>query len=279
MSLITLPVDTHSFSAIEEVHTKYRLRAINDNRKLVLEVEEGIRYQYELHEKTASYLLGKYSNGLPPQFSSTDKRLAMSQSLYIQNFKMIYAAYTIILDGNIAASRVLARRIHESILEQYYVGLCNEFKFLEYAKLSKKDHNPSKLSGKKHKPSKLGYNFYKQNLYTGDLFKNMSEIYSELSNFTHSTWKTLIDIEYDKSLIRKSLLNLRHNLLFNVLSYCQVYTFDESFPKIFLESVQLFVDEQLHNSNYQLTILFPNKENITDKLLWNPANPHPGVSL
>ncbi len=264
MSLITMPFDTHSFSAIEEAYIKYRLQTMKDNGKLVLEVEEGIRYQYELHEKVASYLNDKYPNGLPTQCSSIDKRLAISHSLYTQNFRIIGDAYTIILNGNIAASRVLVRKIHESILAQYYVGLCNEAEFLDYVELSEKNQ----------KPYKLGYNFYKQKLYTGDLLKNMSEIYSKLSDFTHPTWKTLFDIKYDKSLIRDALLGLRHNSLFNVLSYCQVYTFDESFLKELFKSVQPFVDEQLHNSNYRINELFPNKENITDKLLWNPRNQH-----
>ena len=118
--------------------------------------------------------------------------------------------------------------------------------------------------------TKLGYNFYKQKLYEGNIFNNMSEVYSKLSDFTHITWKTLFDIEYNQDLVKDAFLNLRHNLLFNVLSYCQVYAFDQSFIKILLEFVQSFVDEQLHNSNYQLNAMFPNKKNIVDRLLWDP---------
>ncbi len=253
--------DTHSFSAIEDIDTEYRLQAIKDNTKLVMEVEEGIRYQYELHEKTASYLNTKFQKYNPDKISSADKRIAISHSLYTQNFRAIHAAYTIILSGKISISRMIARRTHESILTQYYVGLCDESEFSDYVKLSENDHT---------QPTKLGYNFYKQKLYEGDILKNMSEVYSKLSDFNHTTWKTLTDIEYNQSLVKDAFLNLRHNLLFNVLSYCQVYTFDQSFSKDLLKFVQSFVDNQLHNSNYQLNNLFPNKKSIVDKVLWHP---------
>ena len=256
-----MPLDTSSFSAIEEADTKYRLQAIKDNTKLIMEVEEGIRYQYELHEQTASYLNSKFPEYNPDNISSADKRIAISHSLYTQNFKAIHAEYTIILSGKISTSRMIVRRIHESIIAQYYIGLCDENEFSEYVELSEKDHTQQ---------TKLGYNFYKQKLYEGNIFNNMSEVYSKLSDFTHITWKTLFDIEYNQDLVKDAFLNLRHNLLFNVLSYCQVYAFDQSFIKILLEFVQSFVDEQLHNSNYQLNAMFPNKKNIVDRLLWDP---------
>ena len=261
-----MPFDTKSFSTIEEADAMLRLQVIKDNPELIGNIEEEIRYQYELHEKTASYLNGKFEKLDLSTASLVDKRIMVSHALYTQNFRAIHAAYTLILSGKLSASRIIVRRIHESILEQYYVGLCDESEFSEYFQLS---YNPS--DGK----NKLGHNFYKLALYeNGEVMENISKYYSKLSKFTHSTWMTGFDIKYDREHTKGDLSNLRQLSLFNVLSYCQVYTFDKSFLKTFFEFVQSFVSEYLHNSKYTMEQRFPNKKKFIDKIIWHPDNQH-----
>lgn len=256
--------DTHSFDAIEDMYTNYRLRSRKNNPLLTMQIEECVRYQYELHEITASHLNRKLSEYNSYSISMDDKRILLSHSLYTQNVRIIHAAYPMILNGKIYASHILTRRILESILEQYYIGLCNEDEFLEYVQLSEKDHTEI---------TKLGYNFYKQKLYKADsgIFNQMSKIYSQLSVFTHVTWKTLSDSQYAPDLVKDALLNLHQYSLFNVLSHCQVYTFDTAYPQSILESVQPFIDEQLLNSDCIIDPIFPNKPaDVIDRLCWHP---------
>ena len=256
-------LDTSSFSAIKENEDKYRLKIVKDNTQLILDVEEVIRFQYELHEKIASYLNSKSPKDMPEQISPADSRIARSHSLYTQNFRTIHAAYEIILNGKISASLILVRKIHESTLAQYYIGLCDEGEFSEYVTSSEND-----ATGR----TNLGYNFYKQKLYEegSSTFASMSKVYSELSNFTHPTYKTMIDIEYNKEQIKDSLSNLLKMSLFNVLSYCQVYASDESYLPKLMNLVQPFVDEQLHNLNYELRDMFPNKSHLVNRVMWHP---------
>ena len=257
-----LPLNTKSFLAIDDVDTKYRLQAVKDHTGLILDLEERIRYQYELCEKTFSHLSNNYDPS-QIQTSSVGKRITISHSLYTQNLRAIHALYNMILSGKLAASRIIVRRIHESILEQYYVGLCDESDFSKYIESSK---NPFT------RKSKSDHNFYKHKLYEGgDVMDEISSSYSKLSKFTHSTWTTIFDIEYNLEHVKYDLSNLRHLSLFNVLSYCQIYTFDKSFLKILSESIQQFVYEYLFDKNYKINNLFPNNKKIVDKLLWNPA--------
>ena len=212
-------------SNIQKISIRHKQQVMQDHAKLIHDVEKTIRYQYELYQKMPYYLATKFPKFKKELISLADKRISISHGLYRQNFITIYTAYELILIGRIATSNILVRKIHESIVRQYYIGLCDEEAFTEYLELSQKNY--SKLSRKDK--IKLSHGNYKKELYDGAALKKMASIYSELSYFTHPTWSTILDMEnYEKERIADSLIKLRTNSLFNVLSYCEVYRCDKN---------------------------------------------------
>ena len=254
-----MPIDTSSFATIQKTGENFKSQAIKDNVEIIEQVKEVIRYQYELHEKAADYLNNKYPSYDSQSSSITDKRIAISHSLYTQNFRAIHSSYELVLSGKIAASRVLVRKIYESILAQYYVGLCTDDEMSEFAQDTEKEDTRSKFN----------HNFFKQKLFQDDQFDQMSKVYSMLSDVSHPNWKTFFDLEYNKEMVKDAFLNLRTFSLFNVLSYCEMYNFDHDFLQILVDFVQPFVDQHLFNSNYQLDDIFPNREPFAGKLIWS----------
>ena len=252
-------MDTGSFDGIRRNDERYRWQVMADHAGLVGKVEEAVRYQYELHGRLVRRLNEKLQNRDLQEMPPAKRRMVISHSLYVKNCRAIHSSYELVLGGKISASYALLRDIHEAVLAQYYIGLCEETEFSRYAKLHQWER-----AGSDH-------DFYRQRLYAYDALDAASRAYSKLCRLAHPGWDVrLIGFQYDAEVVSDALCCLLSSSLYNVMAHSQAWTFNEGFMPELLGMVRPFVERYLHDLDYNMEGMFPNHPDVANRVLWKP---------
>ena len=242
------------YSDVKNYYDEIKQHITRDFDVGIARIEEAIRFQYFFGNKMANYIDKANVSEI-----TLKNKVGISHMLYSRSRMYINAAHTLTLNGQPAPANSLLRVVFESILAQYYASLCDDDDLKNY--INELDPNI------KHK--KYGFNYFKQKLYVGDVLNQVSNSYRTLSSFNHANPATLIDITYDKGRVQDTQKFVLQMSLFNVLSYVQVYKLFQSdiLLKNIGETIIPFINKMFNQLNKNLIPLFPNKPELTDKLV------------
>ena len=243
------------YSDVEDLYDNMRRRVLTDFPQITLYMEECVRFSYSFNNKMSSFINENVE--LDPN-GSFAKRIAIVHSLYSRNNLYLRSAYRLVLDGHASSPSILLRAAYETVLAQYWVSLC-------------KDEDVDEYFERTRPPPKVPrFNDLKQKLYVGENLNRASLAYDKLSAYSHPNPHTL-DAQYDQAQMR-GVVELMFTLsLYNTLSYSQLYShFDKSVLNMTSKDIDMFVKEMLHRANYRLDMLFPNRPEFIDRLVWHP---------
>ena len=243
------------YSDIENRYGKLWRRVLEDFPRLTLYMDECIRFSYNFHDEMSCYI---NQNVDEDKYGNLAKRTAIVHSLYSKNILYLRSAYKLVLDGHASSPSHILRAVYEAVLAQYWVSLCKN----EYVEKYKKKSQPG------HKVPQ--FNDLKQKLYTGKILSNVSKDYKELNVYSHPD-PTGFDLKYCRRQMRGVIEVMLTLSLYNTVSYSQLYShFEESVRRAVTGKTEWFVKEMLHQTDYKLGMLFPNRPELANLLVWYP---------
>ena len=243
------------YSDVEKRYEAIRRRVLQDFPQLTLHMEECVRISYDFHDGMSRDIDG--NAGLDGG-GNLAKRTAIVHSLYSKNVLYLRSAYQLVLDGHASSPSHLLRAVYEAVLAQYWVSLCNDRSVEKYMQ----DSMPGQKTPK--------FNDLKQKLYEGRIFESVGGAYAKLSAYTHPN-PIPLDLEYNRDQMRGVVKLLSTLSLYNTLSYSQLYShFGESTLKTVTGRMDMFVKEMLYQAGYKLDMLFPNRPEFAERLVWQP---------
>ena len=243
------------YSDVENVYGRLWRRVLEDFPWLTLYMDECVRFSYNFYYKMSCYI---DRNVDADKDGNLAKRAAIVHGLYPKNNSYLRSAYQLVLDGHASSPSHTLRAVYEAVLAQYWVSLCKDEDVIEYE---------DNLTLGKKTPK---FEDLRKKLYEGEIFESAGKAYDILSSYTHPN-PIPLDSEYNKDQMR-GVVKLLHALsLYNTLSYSQLYShFEESVLRTVRGKTEWFVKEMLHQTDYKLDMLFPNRPELANLLVWYP---------